>query len=340
MSRCVVSGRSVARTGQRSARSLRYTWHMRRVACLLACLLPFCTRATPTASEATPTPATAVAKAERSLLVPEPGSPKAGRRVSGRRIVAIGDLHGDLGATRRALHLAGAIQGDSEGGILHWSGGTLTLVQTGDTIDRGDQDREVIDLLLRLQQEARRVGGAVIVLSGNHEVMNVAADFRYVSPASAVAFEMGRAQAFAPGGAYALRLAEWPVILKLGDTVFVHGGLLPHHVRYGVERLNSETSAWMRGEGQVPALLMQEDAPIWTRVYSATGLPAACVELGHALHAMSAKRMVVGHTPQPGGINAACDDRVWRIDTGLSRFYGGPVQVLEIEGDQLRVLSE
>jgi predicted MPP superfamily phosphohydrolase len=253
----------------------------------------------------------------------------------GTRIVAIGDLHGDLEATRRALRLASAIGPDD-----HWTGGKLQLVQTGDTLDRGDQDREVLDLIERLRGEAARAGGAFIALSGNHEVMNVAGDLRYVSPKSAAAFEPDRAHAFAPGAPYARRFADWPVIAQLGETLFVHGGVLPHHVRYGIERLNRETAAWMRGTAPPPALLMQEDAPIWTRVYSAPGLPADCVQLAQALSAAHARRMVVGHTPQPQGISAACDERVYRIDTGMSRFYGGPTQVLEIEGERVRVLSE
>ena len=289
----------------------------RLVALLIVCIGPGCTRAAPEPSR-----------------VPPPRAAQA-PLVADKRLVAIGDLHGDLAATRRALTLAGALGADD-----HWAGGTLNVVQTGDTIDRGDQDREVLDLLDRLQGEATRAGGSLTVLSGNHEVMNVAADFRYVSPASANGFEMGRAQAFAPGGPYALRLARWPVIQQVGDSVFVHGGVLPHHVRYGVEKLNRETSQWMRGAGPLPALLMQEDAPIWTRMYSAPGVPNACVELAQALNALSAKRMVVGHTPQPSGINSACEGRVWRIDTGLSRYYGGPMQVLEIVADRVRVLSE
>lgn len=289
----------------------------RLVALVLLWMWPGCARPTPE-----PVPVSPPRAAQAAL-------------VTDRRLVAIGDLHGDLAATRRALKLASAL-GDDD----HWSGGTLNVVQTGDTIDRGDQDREVLDLLDRLQGEATRAGGSLTVLSGNHEVMNVAADFRYVSQPSADAFEMGRAQAFAPGGPYALRLARWPVIQQLGGSVFVHGGVLPHHVRYGIEKLNRETSQWMRGAGPLPALLMQEDAPIWTRMYSAPGVPNACVELAQALNALSAKRMVVGHTPQPSGINSACEGRVWRIDTGLSRYYGGPMQVLEIVADQVRVLSE
>jgi hypothetical protein len=292
----------------------------REVLLLLGCVVVACARAAPAPHQGSPPTAAAQALAS---------APAAGR------IVAIGDLHGDLDAARRALRLAGALGADDR-----WAGGTLTVVQTGDCIDRGDQDREVLDLLERLRAEATRAGGALIALSGNHEVMNVAADFRYVSEASAAAFEMGRARAFAPGGPYARRLAQWPIVQQVGDSVFVHGGVLPHHVRYGIDKLNREAARWMRGEAPVPALLRQEDAPIWTRVYSAPGLPAACVELGQALSALAAKRMVVGHTPQAAGINAACEGRVWRIDTGLSRHYGGPMQVLEIVGDSVRVLTE
>jgi hypothetical protein len=54
----------------------------------------------------------------------------------------------------------------------------------------------------------------------------------------------------------------------------------------------------------------------------------------------SAKRMVVGHTVQRGGITSACDDRVWRIDVGLSRFYGGDTEVLEITGDTVKKLRK
>ena len=71
------------------------------------------------------------------------------------RIVAIGDLHGDIDAARRALKLAGAIDDND-----HWIGGTLVVVQTGDVLDRGDDEQAILDLLTRLEGEATRAGGA------------------------------------------------------------------------------------------------------------------------------------------------------------------------------------
>ena len=89
-----------------------------------------------------------------------------------------------------------------------------------------------------------------------------------------------------------------------------------------------------------PALAMSESGPLWVRVYShGTPAPSACQELDAVLNALSAKRLVVGHTVQPDGINSACAGRVWRIDVGLSRFYGNnPPSALEIAGGGVRVL--
>jgi hypothetical protein len=57
------------------------------------------------------------------------------------------------------------------------------------------------------------------------------------------------------------------------------------------------------------------------------------------LSLLSAKRLVVGHTVQEQGINSACDGRVWRIDVGLSRFYGKPPSVLEIRSNTVRAIK-
>src|SRR5260221_9664491 len=75
-------------------------------------------------------------------------------RPSSDRVVAIGDLHGDLGATRRVLQLAGAIDDHDA-----WVGGKLVVVQTGDEIDRGDDDRQILDLIEKLKRDAKAAGG-------------------------------------------------------------------------------------------------------------------------------------------------------------------------------------
>lgn len=48
-----------------------------------------------------------------------------------------------------------------------------------------------------------------------------------------------RKRALAPGGILTSRfMARHPVVLQIGSNVFVHAGLLPCHVDYGLERIN------------------------------------------------------------------------------------------------------
>lgn len=99
------------------------------------------------------------------------------RQIAPDRIVAIGDIHGDLSAARKAMRLAGAIDTRN-----HWIGGNLVVVQTGDQIDRWNSDRAVIDFFASVQIEAEKKGGQVISLNGNHELMNVQGLFWVVKP--------------------------------------------------------------------------------------------------------------------------------------------------------------
>ncbi len=92
------------------------------------------------------------------------------------RVVAVGDVHGAYQGFLSALRLAGVA--DEHG---RWAGGKAHLVQTGDLLDRGKDVRKVLDLLMRLEGEARKAGGRVHALLGNHEVMNVLGDLRYVN---------------------------------------------------------------------------------------------------------------------------------------------------------------
>ena len=113
------------------------------------------------------------------------------------RVVAVGDVHGSLEGLTGILEEAGVI--DASG---RWIGGSTTLIQQGDLLDRGLHVREVMDLLMRLQREAPKAGGEVICLLGNHEGMNLLGLARDVNPEVYEAFvdknsEVRRSDAFA-----------------------------------------------------------------------------------------------------------------------------------------------
>jgi hypothetical protein len=268
------------------------------------------------------------------------------------RIIAIGDLHGDLDATRAALRLAGAI--DS---LDRWTGSDLVVVQTGDVLDRGDDEEAIIRLLERLEDEAAAVGGAVYALNGNHELMNAYYDYRYVTEGGYADFEdvtvvetvdsvlatlepeqRARAQALRPGGEFARLLAERSTFLILGNTLFTHGGVLPEHVDLGLDRMNAEIQAWLRNDGPQPEWIRGERSPVWNRLYSDAPDLAACDTLASVLDRLDVERLVVGHTVQDAGITAYCGGRVWCIDVGMAEHYGGRPEVLEIRGNAVRGL--
>lgn len=92
-------------------------------------------------------------------------------------IIAIGDVHGDFDDFCLILKHVGLI--DEQ---LHWTGGHTTVVQTGDLLDRGPKERQNLELMMSLEDEAKKAGGQVVSLLGNHEMMNLMGDLRYVTP--------------------------------------------------------------------------------------------------------------------------------------------------------------
>lgn len=100
------------------------------------------------------------------------------------RVVAVGDIHGDHDQLVAVLQSAGLIDAQRK-----WCGGKIHLVQTGDVVDRGPESRRAMDLLMRLEVEAREAGGAVHALIGNHESMVLYGDLRYVSAEEIEAFK-------------------------------------------------------------------------------------------------------------------------------------------------------
>lgn len=98
-------------------------------------------------------------------------------------VAAIADVHGDFADFVAILQKTGLIDKQD-----HWSGGKVTLVQLGDLLDRGPRPRDVMDLVMALEKQAPKDGGRVEALLGNHEMMNIMGDLRYVTPENYASF--------------------------------------------------------------------------------------------------------------------------------------------------------
>ncbi|HAU67476.1 MAG: metallophosphoesterase [Arenicella sp.] len=108
---------------------------------------------------------------------------------SSSRIIAIGDIHGDFNRFVDVLRSTNLIDDKN-----NWSGEKATLVQLGDSTDRGPDSRKAIDLMRKLKKQAGKAEGKVVVVIGNHELMNVTGDLRYVHPGEYAAFADKRSQ--------------------------------------------------------------------------------------------------------------------------------------------------
>lgn len=103
-----------------------------------------------------------------------------------KKIVAVGDIHGDYDNFITILKETGILSDQ-----LHWKAGQTHFVQTGDVMDRGPHTRKVLDLLMNMENEAQEAGGMVHFLIGNHEEMNITGislEQGYVSPEQFVSF--------------------------------------------------------------------------------------------------------------------------------------------------------
>lgn len=273
-----------------------------------------------------------------------------------RRIVAVGDLHGDYEHALSILRAAGVIHEHSTA----WSGGATVLVSTGDSVDRGDDALEIYQLFESLRSESAAHGGQVVTLLGNHEMMNAMKDWRYVSEGDFKRFGGADARAEAMstrgwlGQAWIQHYAATARISLLDDAArgvpkpyasFVHGGITASLGKLGVDAINAHSHALLaralnstERDGYVPPDATQPertmwtaDGPFWYRGHATDPEPAACVHANQTRQALDVQTLIMGHTPSMGGIDARCDGQLLVIDTGISRAYGGRLSALVIE---------
>ncbi len=137
-------------------------------------------------------------------------------------------------------------------------------------------------------------------------------------------------QAWAPSGELGGWVASHDALLKLGDTLFVHGGLGAAYAAKPIDQLNEEVRAALKARGG--AVLEDETGPLWHRAF-AEETPAGEADLVAALAAYGVTRIVIGHTPQIKGVRTLYGGRVVAADTGASKYYGGTRSFVRIDAN-------
>lgn len=138
-------------------------------------------------------------------------------------------------------------------------------------------------------------------------------------------------QAFAPKGRYGAWLCRQNAVIRIGDTLFLHGGISPKYADFSLADLNGRIRHELEEADPMTALVSQDpDGPLWYR-----GLVQDDAALGPHIDAVlrryGVRRIVVGHTPTEGLVMPHFGGRVVAIDVGLSHVFGGPPAALVLE---------
>jgi hypothetical protein len=220
---------------------------------------------------------------------------------------------------------------------LRWAFGRGHLVVLGDVFDRGPNHLEILWLLYSLEAQAEKAGGGVHLVLGNHELMAMKGDARYLNPKYVETAQVLGAPAYAALFAPDSVLGQWlrskPVVLKVNDLLCLHGGISRALVdqRLTLAQINGAVRHWL--EGSVPEeeagradFLTTSLGPLWYRGYFAeagdfTGATMADVDL--TLAHFGVRRILVGHTIVPT-ITPLYDGKVIAVQV-YPRREGGAV---------------
>lgn len=159
-------------------------------------------------------------------------------------IFVVGDVHGRYDEMINLLKNAKVIDKD-----LNWLAGTAQIVFLGDIFDRGNDVTKVIWFIYSLEDKAAKDGGKVHLVLGNHEIMTMTKDLRYLSRKErniAIAHGLSYDKLFHPTDSY---LGAWlrtkVSVLKIGQIVFAHGGILDLGA-FSLEEFNNKAYYYMK----------------------------------------------------------------------------------------------
>jgi hypothetical protein len=221
------------------------------------------------------------------------------------RLFVMADTHGEYQIAVELLTSQKVI--DSQ---LRWSFGKGHLAVLGDMFDRGPNHTEILWLLYKLEAEAKRAGGAVHVMIGNHESMALGGDERYLHPKYLKARDALHADGYASLWSEQTLLGQWlrtkAAVMKIGDYLCLHGGLS----REVVERelslaMMNQSVRGSLGDRQPDGFVMSPNGPLWYRGYfpeaarTSGSAPATSADVAKVLAFYKAKAIFVGHTIVP-----------------------------------------
>ena len=258
------------------------------------------------------------------------------------KIFVVSDIHGEYEALVELLVNAGIVDAN-----LHWRWGAGHLVVDGDVFDRGDLVTECLWLIYRLEQEAIGAGGRVHFVLGNHEIMAMQGDLRYVNQKYMNGIVRKTKIMYQDLYGPHMELGRWlrakHTAIRLSGILFVHGGIGTHIVDRGLtlEEINAQAREYIDLRSYqiafdaTPIFWYSSGGPFWYRGYyepkEGWYSHATPEEVEAILAFYGAHAVVVGHTGVEQ-VESLYDGRVFGIDIPLDEL--GSFQGLLWEGGE------
>jgi hypothetical protein len=258
-----------------------------------------------------------------------------------RKLFVVGDVHGHLAELARSLHAADLLNTDGD-----WCGGEAELWFLGDFVDRGPDGIGVIELVMRLSEQAAEAGGSVNALLGNHEVlllgMHRFGDTNVPDAPTPRSFERSwlmngglRSDQDRLTGKHIEWLTSRPVLTLVDDHLLMHSDTMAY-LEWG-ETIDEVNDA-------VLEVVRADDLAQWwecwrkmTTRYAFRG-PQGVEIADQLMELLGGTAIVHGHSVIADQLGVPpeevdrplryADDRVLAIDAGL--YSGGPCLVVEL----------
>ncbi|MDO1499729.1 metallophosphoesterase [Winogradskyella maritima] len=273
--------------------------------------------------------------------------PKSVHKESEKMIV-ISDIEGNFNAFSSFLYANKVIDEEH-----NWIYGNGKLVLVGDFVDRGKNVTQVLWLIYNLDHQAKKAGGMVHFILGNHEVMNFHGDFRYnlgkyIRVAQDISRQGDEKEAikylYSKNSELGKWLASKNIIEKIGDYLFVHAGLSPELLAFklSLKDINAKVRKQYFGFednlDKSTQFLYGRLGPFWYRgLVTSTKRYSQIDEdqLDDLLDYYDAKKIVIGHTVVKT-ISSDFDGKIIRTDVkhGDKKFSGKTQGLLIEDGDE------
>jgi hypothetical protein len=273
-----------------------------------------------------------------TYFIPKKFSTPADMYPKADRIFVVSDIHGQNEILRKLLLKSKIID---QNNLWIWEDGHLVIV--GDVFDRGNQVHESLQLIYDLENQAREAGGMVHLLLGNHEIMILQNDLRYVDEkyfTISEAFKIELADLYERNTFWGRWLRSKNFLTSIGPYLFVHGGIHPELIKkYGtiteinkVMRENIDTKKDVIRNDNILSNLFRSKGPVWYRgFYEPDTLPEVTEnDLTEILEHYKVDKIIVGHTTQDS-VHISYGQRIINVDSGIK--YG-------IHGEGLLISKE